>query len=171
MLPTRYLGVCRQLPCVFQSLVPQSSAESAAAVRIGQMYSQSMIRSNGTWIDLNYTERKRAGWPLLKHLNRITSISAAWACPICTTHHDPLLLSSALLGLRYWLRTDPIDPNVRATVTSFYQYSVLALSKPLLPNKLAVAYSGIRWILPRRAKSARRRCCCVVSSQHMTLLR
>ena len=95
---------------VLRSLLPQSSAESAAAVRIGRMMATT-LQPGGTWPDLDYTERKRAGWPLLKHLNRVTSMAAAWACPICTTHQDPELLSAALLGLRYWLHTEPQDPN------------------------------------------------------------
>ena len=95
---------------VLQSLLPQSSAECAAAVRIGQMMEKS-LQPNGTWPDLDYAERKPAGWPLLKHLNRVTSMAAAHVCPICTTHRDPQLLGAALLALRYWLKTEPQDPN------------------------------------------------------------
>eukprot|EP01043_Picozoa_sp_COSAG02_P044983 COSAG02_NODE_4069_length_5831_cov_3.564778_2_plen_789_part_00 len=96
---------------VLQSLLPQTSAESAAAVRIAKQMQAALDRNSGTWPDLDYKERKRAGWPLLKHLNRVTSMAAAWACPLCTTHRDPRLLNSTLLALRYWLRTDPQDPN------------------------------------------------------------
>ena len=48
------------------------------------MITAGALRPDGTWPDLNYTERKRAGWPLVHHLNRVTAISTAWACPICT---------------------------------------------------------------------------------------
>jgi chondroitin AC lyase len=79
-------------------------------VRIGRTMAASLCL-NGTWPDLDYSERKRAGWPLLKHLNRVTSMASAWACPICTTHQDPQLLSATLVALRWWLQANPQDPN------------------------------------------------------------
>jgi chondroitin AC lyase len=97
---------------VLQSLLPQTSAECAAAVRIATTMRRSLDPTNGTWADLDYAERKSAGWPLLKHLNRVTSMATAWASPLLSeTHHDPELLNATLLALRYWLRTDPQDPN------------------------------------------------------------
>jgi hypothetical protein len=96
---------------VLLSLLPDSSAESEEAIDIATHWS-ALLSANGTFPDLDYSERKPAGWPLIQHLNRVTSMASAWACTTCNiTYQQAPLLKSAENGLRYWLGSDPKNPN------------------------------------------------------------
>eukprot|EP01050_Picozoa_sp_SAG11_P035626 SAG11_NODE_13157_length_667_cov_1.709507_2_plen_131_part_01 len=49
---------------VTQSLLPGSAAAAAAALKAAEGLA-SRLQPNGTWPDIDYAERRRAGWPLV----------------------------------------------------------------------------------------------------------
>jgi hypothetical protein len=96
---------------VLLSLLPVSSADIERAEEIATRWS-ALMSANGTFPDLDYAERRPAGWPLIQHLNRVTSMAAAWACTSCnTTYQKAILLTHAKSALQYWLQSDPQNPN------------------------------------------------------------
>lgn len=58
------------------------------------------IREDGTWTDIDYTDRSRALWDLEKHLDRIVAISLAYKHS--DDGSDARSLDAALRGLQHW---------------------------------------------------------------------
>ena len=59
------------------------------------------IRNDGTWGDIDYTDRSRSLWQLEKHLDRLVDMSLAYEQ---STKKDRRLLKNIKKGLHHWFK-------------------------------------------------------------------
>ena len=65
------------------------------------------LRDDGTWPDVDYADRTRAGWKTLDHLRRTVVLACASAGP----GGDPAMRRAMLSALDLWLERDFQNPN------------------------------------------------------------
>ena len=86
--------------------------QQAAAVKAAEALAATLL-PNGTFPDINYHEFRRAGWPMVAHLGRVSTMAAAWrgANNGSATPTLAPLLSKTLSALDVWLTKDWKNPN------------------------------------------------------------
>lgn len=92
-------------------LVPSKESEPAAITAAQGL--AATLQPNGTWPDIDYREFRRASWPMVGHLVRVSSMAAAWRGG-SSTSSDPKfasLLAGTKLALELWLKNDWKNPN------------------------------------------------------------
>jgi chondroitin AC lyase len=64
------------------------------------------IENDGTWKAIDYSDKTRSGWALLRHLRNTLQLAKANRISRDARRND-----AALLSLRWWLKNDPQNPN------------------------------------------------------------
>ncbi|GHF97281.1 chloramphenicol resistance protein [Thalassotalea marina] len=62
--------------------------------------------NNGSWQDIDYGDTRRAGWPPIKHLNRLTLLVKAYAMT-----NNEQYLDASKKALNYWFESKPSSTN------------------------------------------------------------
>jgi chondroitin AC lyase len=70
-----------------------------------------LIRPDGSFSDINYSDRTRGGWPVCDHLDRLLAMSISWKSPQSSYFNTPALKKPLFNVLNHWLRNDYINPN------------------------------------------------------------
>ncbi len=70
-----------------------------------------LIQPDGSFSDLNYTDKTRGGWPLTDHLNRLLAMTISWKSPQSSYFNAPELKIYLFSVLDHWLKNDYINPN------------------------------------------------------------
>ena len=70
-----------------------------------------LLRPDGSFSDIDYSDRTRGGWKLSEHLSRLFSMSISWKSPQSTYFQSPKLKMPLFSVLDYWLKNDFINPN------------------------------------------------------------
>ncbi|MBN2211477.1 MAG: polysaccharide lyase 8 family protein [Sedimentisphaerales bacterium] len=68
------------------------------------------MKDDGSWADIDYANRRRANWPVNRHLEQVVELAKAWHGP----HElagDNQLKSKIMDGLDFWLKHDLQCPN------------------------------------------------------------
>ena len=71
----------------------------------------SLLKPDGSFSDLDYSDRTRGGWKLSEHLSRLLSMSIAWKSKQNIYFQSPKLKIPLFGVLDYWLKNDFINPN------------------------------------------------------------
>ncbi len=88
---------------------------------------RSTLSADGTWSDIDYTDRNRAGWELLAHLDRVRLL--ARALDAATETADGAAWEEAVhRGLGHWLAHDHQNPN--------WWYNRIGVPRALYPTLL-----------------------------------
>jgi chondroitin AC lyase len=96
---------------MLSDLLP-SQASEATAIKAAHTLA-AKLQPNGTWPDIDYHEFRRAGWPMVEHLTRVSQLAAAWRGGTNASSDSELLslLASTRLALDLWLKNDWKNPN------------------------------------------------------------
>ena len=78
-------------------------------VQIGEILT--LLKPDGSFSDLDYSDRTRGGWKLSEHLGRLLSMAIAWKLPQNSYFQSPKLKIPLFSVLDYWLKNDFINPN------------------------------------------------------------
>lgn len=91
-------------------LLSPTASVAAAASKVA-LDLQSVLHADGSWADVNYTDKSRGTWATIDHLSRIENIAVAVRSPLSPTANSSSLLASANAALRFWLRGGFTNPN------------------------------------------------------------
>ncbi len=69
------------------------------------------LREDGSWEDVNYNDRSRAGWSPAQHLSRLEVMAAAYNHPDSKHHQSKAMLDGVGRGLLFWDKTAPYSAN------------------------------------------------------------
>jgi len=69
------------------------------------------LRADGSWPDIDYRNRRRSGWPLLRHLANVQVLARAYRSPKSQLRGKGKLRRAVLSSLDYWLNNDFQNPN------------------------------------------------------------
>ncbi|MFT3935819.1 MAG: polysaccharide lyase 8 family protein [Chitinophagaceae bacterium] len=92
-------------------------------------YSTSM-KADGSWADIDYTDKTRGGWRVNDHLVRLNEMAVAYKTPGTKWSNSNELLQKIISGLDYWFKNDFICPN--------WWYPQIGVPKVLAPTMLLV---------------------------------
>lgn len=92
-LTDSYLGADCQAAC------------NAAATLAGS------IKSDGSWADVNYTDKGRTKWGPSAHWTHIATLAEGWACAACPAASKPSLLGAAGAAMGFWNQSGLVCPN------------------------------------------------------------
>lgn len=90
-----------------RSVIGSVTARQAADAR---RYA-SDLRPDGSWPDVDYTDKAGSDWKTETHLTRTLEIAGAWADPFSPARRDAVLKDAACRALDYWLEHDFQNPN------------------------------------------------------------
>ena len=71
----------------------------------------SLLKPDGSFSDLDYSDRTRGGWKLSEHLSRLLSLTIAWKSTQNIYFQSPKLKFPLISVLDFWLKNDFINPN------------------------------------------------------------
>ena len=71
----------------------------------------SLLKPDGSFSDLDYSDRTRGGWSLNDHLSRLLSMTISWKSPQSAYFQTSKLKMPLFSMLDYWLKNDFINPN------------------------------------------------------------
>ena len=71
----------------------------------------SLLKPDGSFSDLDYSDRTRGGWSLNDHLSRLLSMAISWKSPQSSYFQSSKLKIPLFSVLDYWLKNDFINPN------------------------------------------------------------
>lgn len=71
----------------------------------------STLNSNGSWSDINYTSTSQTSWNPGEHLQRLHTISTAYANKKSKFFKNTSILTKITQGLQYWYESDPRSTN------------------------------------------------------------
>lgn len=86
------------------------------------------MKPDGTWADIDYSNKSRSAWPIPAHLSRVAVLTRAYRAHKSALHGDREVLAAALTGLDAWLRLDPQNPN--------WWWNQIGVPRTLLPIML-----------------------------------
>jgi chondroitin AC lyase len=86
------------------------------------------MESDGTWANIDYSNKSRSGWQVPTHLSRVAVLARAYSASKSALHGDREVLVAALKGLDAWLRLDPQNPN--------WWWNQIGVPRTLLPIML-----------------------------------
>jgi len=69
------------------------------------------LRPDGSWPDIDYTNRNRSGWRTTSHLGRLAMLAQAYKSPYSPLRNDPQLRDAVFAALDYWLKNDFQNSN------------------------------------------------------------
>ena len=68
-------------------------------------------RPDGSWPDVDYQDKTRAGWKTSRHLGNLRVLVLAYKTSGSALQHSPALRQGVFAGLDYWLKHDFQNPN------------------------------------------------------------
>ena len=68
-------------------------------------------KSDGSWEDIDYQDKKRSGWEPKKHAERVLELSKLFHSPSTKYYHSEKVLQSIHSALAYWFTNKPVCPN------------------------------------------------------------
>lgn len=69
------------------------------------------IKNDGTWEDLDYSNRQRGNWPLRAHLFRTIEMAKAYQKKGNTNYHNEILGNNIILAYNWWVNEDIVNDN------------------------------------------------------------
>jgi chondroitin AC lyase len=69
------------------------------------------LKEDGSWGDIDYTDKTRGGWPVNDHLVRLENMAILYARPGSKWRNDKKLEDKIISGLKFWFKNDFICPN------------------------------------------------------------
>lgn len=92
--------------------------------------------ADGSWQDIDYRDRGSPRWAPQAHMDRLRSLSIAWAQPVHPLHGSTQVLSALDRGLQRWLESRPQSTNwwFNTIGPQLALLPVLALAGPALPR-------------------------------------
>ncbi len=66
---------------------------------------------DGSWNDVDYSDRRRGRWLPRKHCEYTRTLAAAYRKPGSPYYNRPEVRDAALRGLEYWVKRDCVSPN------------------------------------------------------------
>jgi chondroitin AC lyase len=69
------------------------------------------IQPDGSWADVNYTDKGRSRWATGAHLSRMRELAMVYHTQTASGSVDDAIKQAALSSVRFWLETDPKNPN------------------------------------------------------------
>ncbi len=69
------------------------------------------IQPDGSWADVNYTDKGRSRWATGAHLSRMRELAMVYHTQTQSGATNEPIKSAALSSMRFWLETDPKNPN------------------------------------------------------------
>lgn len=69
------------------------------------------LNADGTWSDLDYTNRQRGNWPLRVHLHRVIEMAKAYQQEDNENYQNEELGKNIILAYNMWVDEDIINPN------------------------------------------------------------
>ncbi|MFP4054019.1 MAG: polysaccharide lyase family 8 super-sandwich domain-containing protein, partial [Phycisphaerae bacterium] len=63
-------------------------------------------KEDGTWGDVDYETKRRSGWPVSRHVDRLVHLARAYAHPDSKLHDDRKTLAAVRNALAAWVRMD-----------------------------------------------------------------
>ena len=92
-----------------KNLIVKFLQNSQSDENIGKILSLS--KPDGSFSDIDYSDKTRGGWPVSSHINRLLTMAATWKSPQSTYFNSPKLKTPLFSALDYWLKNDYICPN------------------------------------------------------------
>lgn len=71
----------------------------------------SSLQSNGSWTDINYSDRTFTVWKPIEHLVRVKNFALAYTMPTSNYYGSSVLYQAIVNSLTYWDQTDPQSDN------------------------------------------------------------
>lgn len=71
----------------------------------------SMLKPDGSFSDIDYSDKTRGGWSVSNHLSRLLAMTIAWKSPGSSWFNSQKLKNPIFSVLNYWLKNDFINPN------------------------------------------------------------
>ncbi len=69
------------------------------------------MSANGSWSDIDYTDKTRGGWSVAGHLSRLLDMAVAFNKNGSALKSNPDLNNKINAGINFWLKNDFICPN------------------------------------------------------------
>jgi len=88
------------------------------------------LKSDGSWPDIDYRDRGRAGWKTVQHLSNVTTLARAFRFPGSNLQGNESLRGSVLRSLDYWLSRDFKNLN--------WWWNQIGVPQALLPTLLLI---------------------------------
>jgi len=86
------------------------------------------MKEDGSWGDIDYSDKTRGGWPVNDHLVRLNNMAVIYKRAGSKWSGSPELEQKIILGLNFWLKNDFICPN--------WWYPEIGVPKVLGPTML-----------------------------------
>ncbi|MEP6749583.1 MAG: hypothetical protein ABJB86_17730, partial [Bacteroidota bacterium] len=86
------------------------------------------MKEDGSWPDIDYTDKTRGNWPVNNHLVRLNTMALVYRHNGTKSAGDQELEKKIMTGLNYWLKNDFICPN--------WWYPQIGVPKVLAPLML-----------------------------------
>ena len=83
------------------------------------------LRPDGSWADINYQDKRKAGWEPLLHLRRLLSMAQAYRNPDSALYSNSALKDKTLSALDFWL-----DRKIKGSSS---WYNLIGIPKTLGP--------------------------------------
>src|SRR5262249_7367541 len=65
------------------------------------------MKADGSWADINYTDKSRTGWSPLGHVNRLLSMTLAYRKPGTSFYNSSSLRDKIILGYNFYYNYNP----------------------------------------------------------------
>lgn len=66
---------------------------------------------DGSWSDINYSDKLRSGWAPKKHASRVLELSKLYYSPSTRFYHSSNIKKAIHCALNFWFVTKPVCPN------------------------------------------------------------
>lgn len=86
------------------------------------------MKEDGSWEDIDYSDKTRSGWPVNGHLERLNNMAIIYKRAGSRWTSEPKLEEKIISGLNFWLKNDFICPN--------WWYPEIGVPKVLGPTML-----------------------------------
>ncbi|AQT67414.1 Chondroitinase-AC precursor [Anaerohalosphaera lusitana] len=69
------------------------------------------MQSDGSWKSIDYTSKRRGGWPVNGHMSRVTTMAKAYCSRNSKYSQSSEMLGAIRKALQFWLENDFVSPN------------------------------------------------------------
>jgi len=107
---------------------------------------QTSILSNGSWEDINYSDKSMSGWKPDRHIKRLGKLARAYSRSGSSLHQDSKLYEKILSGMRYWTSLEPAPKSDN--------WWWLSISVPQEIGRLLVAMRFAKPSIPKDLENA-----------------
>ncbi|MFO8015293.1 MAG: polysaccharide lyase 8 family protein [Phycisphaerae bacterium] len=124
-----------------KQVVAHYAAGAPSAQTVKQMIAR--LRDDGTWPDVDYTDRTRGGWATARHLYRVRDLAQAYAKPGHPLEGSADVRDAVVRALRHWIEKDYRNSN--------WWYTRIGVPKAVAPALLLMG-DAVPEALARRAR-------------------